>query len=180
MTVKKITLAGPENTGKSSLFNYLVGKNISTVSEKIQTTRDRICEVFKLHDLYVQATDTGPIVKTFTNALQREIFIHSFLAILDSPIVLIVITKQTKLIDVSILVEFCILKNKYIIFIVNKLDHLHCSFIHNFSFNKNIISIRYISIKQGKGIPLILDDVKKVFNFTHKKKLFTILHISIK
>jgi GTP-binding protein len=169
MTIKKITLVGPENTGKSSLFNYLVGKNISTVSGKIQTTRDRICEVFKLHDLYVQAIDTGPIVKTFISALQRKIFIHSLLAILDSPIVLIVITKQTRLIDISLLVKFCILKSKYIIFVVNKLDNIHCSFINNFSFNKNIVSIRYISIKQGKGIPLILDDIRKIFNLKKKR-----------
>ena len=59
MGVPQVVIVGRPNVGKSSLFNWLVGKRIAIVDPTAGVTRDRVTYLLPLADRFVELVDTG-------------------------------------------------------------------------------------------------------------------------
>ena len=68
-----VTVVGRPNVGKSTLFNRLVGEKVAIVSDKPQTTRNRILAVLNRPDGQVVLFDTPGIHKPMHRMNERMV-----------------------------------------------------------------------------------------------------------
>jgi len=59
MAIPRVVIVGRPNVGKSSLFNWLVGRRIAIVDPTPGVTRDRLDHFIEIEDRHVQLIDTG-------------------------------------------------------------------------------------------------------------------------
>ena len=85
-----VAIAGPPNVGKSTLLNRILGRKISIVSPKPQTTRNRITAVLNGEDFQLVFIDTPGIHKTKT-ALHRSMVESAMAALQEVDLVLLLI-----------------------------------------------------------------------------------------
>jgi len=67
----KIVLAGPPNTGKSTLFNLLAGKQKAIVTNIRGTTRDWVSAECKIGPLIVELFDTAGLDETLSDEIDK-------------------------------------------------------------------------------------------------------------
>lgn len=70
----KIVLTGPPNSGKSTLFNYLCGKEKAIVTDIAGTTRDWLSAKIRLKNIQAEIFDTAGLDKTLSrgNTIDAE------------------------------------------------------------------------------------------------------------
>ena len=61
MPLPVVAIVGRPNVGKSSLFNWLVGRRISIVEPTAGVTRDRVSTIVEEDGRFFELTDTGGI-----------------------------------------------------------------------------------------------------------------------
>jgi len=85
-----ITIAGRPNVGKSTLINAIVGEKIAIVSNKPQTTRNRICGVWNHEDTQIVFVDTPGFHKPRTRLGDYMVnVVHESVADVDAVMLLV-------------------------------------------------------------------------------------------
>src|ERR1700760_2308229 len=82
-----LTVVGKPNAGKSTLLNRIVGEKLSIVSDKPQSTRDRIVGIHSTDDTQIVILDTPGLLNP-RYALQKAMRGAALSALADADVVL--------------------------------------------------------------------------------------------
>ena len=160
-----ITIAGRPNVGKSTLMNRIVGEKVAIVSNKPQTTRNRICGVYNRGDTQIVFMDTPGFHKPRTrlgdymvDVVRESVSDVDAVLLLVEPIANIgpqeqALLEQLKSADVPV------------VLVINKIDTVEkdlllavmATYSQAFSFE----AIIPISAKSGEGVEELLGEVEK-------------------
>ena len=160
-----ITIAGRPNVGKSTLTNYLVGEKIAIVSNKPQTTRNRICGILCRGNTQYVFVDTPGYHKPRTklgdymvNAVKDSIADVDLTLLVVEPIPSVGSQEQA-------LLEELRAKRTPVILVINKIDTLEkeklLEVIAAYSEAYPFDAILPISAKTGDGVELLLAECDK-------------------
>ena len=160
-----ITIAGRPNVGKSTLTNFLVGEKIAIVSNKPQTTRNRICGIVTKDDTQYVFVDTPGYHKARTklgdymvNVTKNSIADVDLTIMLVEPIASIGPQEQG-------LIEQLKASKCPAVLAINKIDSVEkdtlLEVIALYSQAAAFAAIIPISAKTGDGVELLLEECKK-------------------
>ena len=160
-----ITIAGRPNVGKSTLTNFLVGEKIAIVSNKPQTTRNRICGIVTKGDTQFVFVDTPGFHRARTklgdymvNVTKNSIADVDMTIMMVEPIASIGPQEQG-LID-QLKAARC-----PIVLVINKIDSVEkdilLEVIALYSQAADFTAIIPISAKTGDGVEKLLKECEK-------------------
>ena len=155
----KVAIVGKPNVGKSSLLNYLLGKEKAIVTTIPGTTRDAVEEVLYVEGIPLILVDTAGIRKT-KNAVEEIGVGKSIEHIREAELIIMVMDGNRKFgkIDIEILNK---IKDKNSICCINKIDleqKLEVEKMKSFFKGGNIIKI---SALNGTGIKRLEDVIRR-------------------
>lgn len=160
-----ITVAGRPNVGKSTLTNYLVGEKIAIVSNKPQTTRNRICGIVTKGDTQFVFVDTPGFHKPRTKLGDYMVNIAKD-SIADVDVTILVVEPIASVgAQEALLIEQAKAHNCPIILAINKIDTVEkeslLAVISAYADAAAFEAIIPISAKTGDGVAQLLTTCAK-------------------
>lgn len=160
-----ITIAGRPNVGKSTLTNYLVGEKIAIVSNKPQTTRNRICGIVTKGETQFVFVDTPGFHRPRTKLGDYMVNVTKN-SIVDVDLAILVVEPVPSVGPQELgLIEQLQAKKCPAILAINKIDtvekDLLLEVIAAYSEVAPFASIIPISAKTGDGVDLLLAECEK-------------------
>ena len=156
-----ITIAGRPNVGKSTLTNYLVGEKIAIVSNKPQTTRNRICGIVTRENIQFVFVDTPGFHKPKTKLGDYMVNVtKDSIADVDLTILVVEPIASVGAQEEALIAQ---LKSKScpMVLAINKIDTIEkdklLEVIATYSQAADFAAIIPISAKTGDGVEALLD-----------------------
>jgi len=159
-----ISIIGNTNVGKSTLLNYVLGEKIAIVSDKPQTTRNRILGIKNNPNAQMIFLDTPGIHKAKPQ-LNRYMVKEAIKTYSDVDIILLLVQANTGIADGDRFVIETLEKVKTpVILVVNKIDLIRkeslLPLIDEFSKLYDFKSIIPISALSGQGVDLLIKEIE--------------------
>ena len=158
-------IIGMPNVGKSTLLNQIVGQKIAIISDKPQTTRNKILAIYTTDEEQIIFTDTPGIHKPHNKL--GEFMVNAANETMNDVDVLIFVVDATRPIqDVERDIARNIDKTGLpCILVMNKIDlaakESLLPMIADYSSMHDFAAIVPISAKTGDGVNILLNDIKE-------------------
>ena len=160
-----ITIAGRPNVGKSTLTNYLVGEKIAIVSNKPQTTRNRICGIVTKDSIQYVFVDTPGFHKPRTKLGDYMVNVtRESIADVDLTILMVEPIASVGQQELALIEQ---LKNSKcpVVLVINKIDTVEkenlLEIIALYSQTADFKAIIPLSAKTGDGVEQLLAECEK-------------------
>lgn len=156
-----VAILGRPNVGKSSFFNYVVGKRVSIVEDIPGVTRDRIYEEVEWSGKRFTLIDTGGLEPQSTDTILQQMKRQAELAVELADVMLFMCDMKDGVTASDMDIATLIRKTKKpVIFVVNKVDKVGepPADIYEF-YNLGLGDFYSISSVHGLGIGEVLDAV---------------------
>ena len=164
-----VAIVGKPNVGKSSFFNYIVGKRISIVEDTPGVTRDRIYAETEWRGLEFVLIDTGGIELDDTNVFAEQMREQANMAIQMADVILFMTDIRQGITAVDKEIAFMLKKSKQpIVLVCNKADNYEKDQHEVYEFyNLGIGTPFPVSSTNAIGIGDVLDEI---YNHIKDKK----------
>ena len=161
MKKQTICLVGRPNTGKSTLFNRIVGKKISIIEDVAGVTRDRIYSSASFNDIPFYLIDTGGIDLS-DGVFNQEIKMQVEIAIEESDTIVFVVDVKDGLTSNDLMIRDLLKKsNKKVVVAINKMDNkTNEQNMYEF-YSLGFDEYYPISAEHGSGIKDMLSNICK-------------------
>lgn len=160
-----ISIIGRPNVGKSTLMNRIVGEKVAIISDKPQTTRNRIQAVYTEDDFQAIFLDTPGIHKPKTKLGDYMVSISKE-TLSDVDLILWLVDDSLKIGpgDEYILNEIKDIKTPKVL-VINKIDNIKPEdvqqILDNYSeYEEYFDSIIPISATEGSGVTMLMEKIK--------------------
>jgi len=158
-----VAVIGRPNVGKSTIFNRLVGRRRSIVSDEPGVTRDRIYAPVEWSGYEFEVVDTGGIVPGEESEIPRKIFEQAQLAINAASLVLMVVDgRSPRTGSDEELARMLRLTGRPVFLLVNKIDSLSMEPEVSEYLSLGFDHVFPISAEHGRGFTELLDSVVNV------------------
>ena len=157
-------IIGMPNVGKSTLLNAIVGQKIAIISDKPQTTRNKILAIYSTDEEQIVFTDTPGIHRPH-NKLGEYMVNAATESMSDTDVLLFVVDASRRIQDMEREIAKNIGKTGLpCILVLNKVDLMRkeelLPIIADYSSMHGFDSIVPISAKTNDGIDLLLHDIE--------------------
>jgi len=156
------SIVGRPNVGKSSLLNALAGQKIAIVSDKPQTTRNRICGIVNKEDKQYIFMDTPGFHKPRTRLGDFMVNVVEE-SVNDTDTVILVVEPQPHGKQEEILIENIKASGVGSILVINKIDTIEkeklLEVIADYSVMHTFDAVIPVSAKNGDGLEILIEEL---------------------
>ncbi len=160
MSIPLVAIVGRPNVGKSTIFNRIVGKKLAIIDPQSGVTRDRKYYHTQWNGSSFIVVDTGGIVPSTKDTMERSITAQAQVAIEEADVILFVADCKTGVTDYDEQIARILLPiQDKIIFTVNKVDSEKDEHeVYEF-MNLGLGEPIGIAAINGKNFSLLLDEI---------------------